>query len=241
MSFAPGHFSVADSSVEERSAFITRTYAHLLGAVLAFCALETVFFVTPVAELIVNLILGNGRMGMLVVLGAFMAVSWIADRWAHSDASPAMQYAGLGLYVVAEALIFVPLLAFAQIVAVESGAGSMSLIAEAGVSTAVMFGAMTAIVFITRKDFSFMRGVLMILGVGATGLVFASIIFGFTLGLAFSWAMVALACGYILYQTSALLHTYRPGQHVAAALALFSSVALLFWYILRILIASRRD
>ena len=55
-------------------------------------------------------------------------------------------------------------------------------------------------------------------------------------------AMVVLASGYILYDTSNILHHYRTNQHVAAALALFASVALLFWYVIRILIAlSGRD
>ena len=40
--------------------------------------------------------------------------------------------------------------------------------------------------------------------------------------------MIVLACGYILYHTSNILHQYRIGQHVAASLALFASVALLF-------------
>jgi FtsH-binding integral membrane protein len=35
------------------------------------------------------------------------------------------------------------------------------------------------------------------------------------------------------------MHEYRVGQHVAASLALFASVALLFWYILQLLMSSR--
>jgi FtsH-binding integral membrane protein len=51
--------------------------------------------------------------------------------------------------------------------------------------------------------------------------------------------MVAFAGGAILYDTSNILHRYNTNQHVAAALSLFASVALLFWYILRIT-SSRR-
>jgi FtsH-binding integral membrane protein len=65
----------------------------------------------------------------------------------------------------------------------------------------------------------------------------ASIFFGFSLGLLFSVLMVAFAAGFILYDTSNVLHHYRIGQHVAASLALFASVALLFWYVLRIVMA----
>ena len=66
--------------------------------------------------------------------------------------------------------------------------------------------------------------------------------FGFTLGLIFSFLMVGLASAAILYDTSKIMHHYSKNQYVAASLELFASVALLFWYILRILIqfSSRR-
>ena len=52
-------------------------------------------------------------------------------------------------------------------------------------------------------------------------------------------AMIVLACGYILYDTSNILLHYRVGQHVAASLALFASVALLFWYVLQLVMSLR--
>jgi FtsH-binding integral membrane protein len=70
--------------------------------------------------------------------------------------------------------------------------------------------------------------------VASLGLIVASILFGFGLGLWFSVAMVVVAAAAILYHTSAILRTYRTDQHVAAALALFADVALLFYYVLRI-------
>ena len=63
--------------------------------------------------------------------------------------------------------------------------------------------------------------------------------FGFNLGIVFSGAMVALAAGYILFQTSQVLAHYDPQHHVSAALALFSSIALMFWYVIRILLRTR--
>jgi hypothetical protein len=110
----------------------------------------------------------------------------------------------------------------------------------AGATTLVLLGALTAVVFITRKDFSFLRTILMFGGFAAMGLIVVAILFGFTLGPIFTYAMIAFACGYILYDTSNVLHHYRIGQHIAAALALFASVALLFWYILRLFMSSRR-
>jgi FtsH-binding integral membrane protein len=53
--------------------------------------------------------------------------------------------------------------------------------------------------------------------------------------------MVALLSGYILYDTSNVMLHYRTTQHVAAALALFASIATLFYYILWILMQMNRS
>ncbi len=104
--------------------------------------------------------------------------------------------------------------------------------------TGVTFAGLTAMVLISKKDFSFMRGALTVAGFSAMGLIVVSILFGMSLGTWFAWAMAAFAAGAIVYQTSNIVHVYRPGQHVAAALGLFASVALLLWYVLRIFMAS---
>lgn len=225
-------FSVADATPVERAAFIRKTYAHLAGAILAFIVLETLLMNSPLAEPLVNLMLG-GRYAWLIVLGAFMGVSWLANSWANSDTSPAMQYLGLGLYIVAETIIFLPLLLIASYYA------GGNVIMNAAIVTLGLFAALTAIVFFTRRDFSFLAPVLTIGGFVALGVIAAGIVFGFTLGLLFSAIMVLFAAGAILYATSNVLHHYRPTQHVAASLSLFASVALLFWYILNIF-SSRR-
>jgi FtsH-binding integral membrane protein len=179
--------------------------------------------------------LGNGRLGVLVLMGAFIGVGYIADRWSRSTTSPGMQYLGLGLYVVAEAVIFTPILFLCANLTQFDG-----LIATAGIITGILFAGLTAIVFLTKADFSWMRGMLWAGMLVATGIAFTSVIFGFNLGVVYSGAVVLLAGGYMLYYTSNVLHRYPIGFHVSAALALFSAVALMFWYVLRILMGSRR-
>lgn len=229
---SPQSTFAAHATANERADFIAKTYAHLAGAIAAFIILEMVLLNLPGIEGLVGLMVGS-QFGWLVVLGLFVAVSWIADGWARSAVSPQQQYMGLGLYVLAQAVIFVPLLFIAQRI-------DPAIIPTAGIATLALFGALTAVVFVTRKDFSFLRTVLIFGGLAALGLIVVAIVAGFTLGPVFTWAMIALACGYILYDTSNVLHHYRIGQHVAAALALFASVALLFWYILRLFMSSRR-
>lgn len=224
--------AAADAEVSERASFIRQTYLHLLAAVVGFAALEAVLLNLPGIESFVGLAM---QAWWLVILG-FVGVSWIADSWARSTTSLSTQYLGLGLYVVAEAVIFLPMLYVAQ-----NFAGP-DVIPTAGLLTVLIFGGLTMIVFFTAADFSFLRTGLAVAGLAAVGIVLCGAIFGFTLGLGFSVAMLVLASGYILYETSAVLHHYRIGQHVAAALALFASVALLFWYVLRIVMSlSSRD
>jgi hypothetical protein len=222
----------AQAAVDERSDFITKTYLHLAGAIGLFVILEAVLLSLPGVQNLVGLMVGT-RYGWLVVLGLFMVVSYVAENWAQSAVSRTTQYLGLGLYVAAESVIFVPLLYIAR--AIDPG-----IITTAATTTLLLFAGLTAIVFVTRKDFSFLRTVLLFGGLAAFGLIVVAIIFQFALGPIFTYAMIALACGYILYHTSNVLHHYRIGQHVAASLALFASVALLFWYILQLYL-SRRD
>jgi FtsH-binding integral membrane protein len=227
---------VAHASPSERAAFITKTYGHLLMAIVAFVALETLWFATPVAQGMLNL-LSAGRFAWIAILGAFIGVSYLANRWAMSGAGKGMQYAGLALYTVAESILFLPLIAVAVVIGAQT---ETNLLSKAAVITLMLFTSLTGIVFVTRKDFSFMRGVLMFAGLSAFGLIVLSAVFGFTLGMFFSYAMIALAGGYILYDTSNVMLHYRTNQHVAAALALFASVMLLFWYVLRVFVDRRR-
>lgn len=230
-----GAGTAAQASVDDRAGFLVRTYLHLVAAIFAFVFLEAFYFVTPLADIMAQLVFAGplGGMGWLIVLGAFMAVSYVANWWAQSGSSKLMQYAGLGLYVVAESVIFVPLMYLAAVY-------DPAAIPTAGLVTLVLFGGLTGIVFLTRKDFSFLRGILGVACLGALGTIVAAMIFGFSLGVWFSGAMIIVAGGYILYYTSNVLHRYRTDQYVAAALALFSSVALLFWYVLRIFLSSSR-
>jgi FtsH-binding integral membrane protein len=191
-----------------------------------------VIFATGYADDIAVTFLGS-QYSWLIVLGAFMGVSFLANWWANSTSSSAVQYLGLGLYVIAEAVIFVPLIFIA---AVYSDA---SVIPKAGIVTLGLFLGITATVFLTRTDFSFLGPIVAIGGFAALGFIAASILFGFSLGSIFAFVMVAFAGTAILYNTSKVLHNYNTNQHVAAALTLFAGIALLFWYILSIF--SSRD
>lgn len=223
--YANNFLAVAQAGESERAAFITKTYLHLAGAILAFVLIVSAILSLPMTPRLIESFF-TIRYASIIMFGGFIAVSWIANSWAHSSISLTKQYMGLGLYVVAEAIFMTPILYLAQ-------TRYTDVIGMAGATTLGLFGVLTAVVFITRKDFSFMRSILMFGGAAAFGLIICGAVFGFHLGPMFSYAMIALACGYILYDTSNVMLHYRTTQYVAASLSLFASVALLFWYILR--------
>lgn len=225
--------TAAYAEADARATFIRKTYAHLAGAIALFVGVEYALLQSPVGEKIAGFVF-DVPYGFLMLLGAFILTGWLARGFAHRFDSPAAQYAGLTLYVLAEAIIFVPMMYIAVYYS------SPELLTNAALLTGFLFAGLSAVCFITRKDFSFLHGVLAIGGMVALGLIVCSILFGFTLGLAFSAAMILLACIAILHDTSKIIHHYPVGSHVAASLELFASIALLFWYVLRLLMRLNR-
>ena len=227
--------AVATVGVNERVAFLRRTYGHLAAAIFALVGVTYLFVNSELGARFTFWAFG-GSLNWLIVLGLFMVVGFITDRLARSDTSPALQYVGLGLGVLAEGIILTPLLFVAAHYSKDP-----YIIHKAGLFTLLIFAGLTATVFITRKDFSFLRGILMVGSFAALGIIIASMIFGFHLGTIFAVAMIVLMAGYILYQTSLLMAYFRPTQHVSAALMLFSTIATLFWYVLTLLMSLQRD
>jgi uncharacterized protein len=215
---------VSELSAETRSDFIWRTYGHVAAAILLFAGIETYLFNSGLAFPMAQSMLG---FSWLLILGAFMIVGWLATHVAHTVQSKPLQYVALVGFVVAEAIIFVPLLAIAismQPGMVESAVG-VTLLGTVG---------LTAVALITRKDFSFLRGILVWGGILAIVAIVAAVLFGFELGTWFSVAMIGFAGAAVLYDTSNILHHYPEDRYVGAALQLFASIALMFWYVLRL-------
>lgn len=214
---------VADLAAESRSNFIWKCYAHVVGAILAFAAIEVYFFQSGIAAAIAAPMLNN----WLIVLGAFMLASWGASHVAHRVQSKNAQYAALAAFIVVEALIFAPILYIADMTApgvIDSAAG-VTILGSIGLIATAM---------ITRKDFSFLRGLLVWIGILAMVGIVASLIFSFELGTWFSVAMIGFAGAAVLYDTSNIMHHYPEDKYVAASMALFASIALMFWYVLRL-------
>lgn len=233
--FAPTQ-PVAALDAEKRGEFVLRVYQHLLLGILAFVGFETILFTTGLAETIFDLVFGGGGGSWLLILGGFMIVQWMATSAAHKIDNTSLQYAGLFGLAAGEALLFAP---FLYLTFNDADNGGTTVVAAA-IITALGFAGLSIVAFTTRKDLSVLRPMLMWGGIGALVLIVAAVLFGLSLGIWFSVGMIVLAGGSILYQTQAIMARYPSEAYVGAAVQLFASVMLLFWYVLRLMSALRR-
>lgn len=221
---------VADLAAREQSSFLFRVYAHLVVAIFLFVGLEVWFFHSGIAATVLGIF---SSVSWLVVLGGFMLLSWLATLIAVPSVARPLQYAGLFLYVLLEALIFIPLLAAAD-------SAAPGVIASAAQVTIGGFLLLTAVVVTTGKDFSFLRSFLIWGGLFSLAVIVCAVLFKFNLGTWFSVAMIVLASGSVLYTTSGIMRGYPANAEVAASLQLFAGIAMMFWYVLRLFMGSRR-
>jgi FtsH-binding integral membrane protein len=211
------------SGSDSRSIFISRTYTHLAAGILGFVLVELALFESGLAADIAQAMMHTS---WVLILGAFMLTGWLASRTAQTSSSIGMQYVAYGAYVVAEALIFVPLLYMAD-------ARAPGTIDSATLVTFLGTGGLMLVAHRTRRDFSFLRAMLMWGGVLALIAIIGGVVFHFELGVWFSVAMIGFAGAAVLYDTSNIIHNYPEDRYVAAAMQLFASIALMFWYVLR--------
>jgi FtsH-binding integral membrane protein len=227
--FPSNNTAFRGTSIDSRAQFITRTYTHVVGGILGFILVEMGLFESGLAEQVARFMLS---FNWFLILGAFMLVGWLATRTAQTSSSIGMQYFAYGAYVVAEAFIFVPLLYIAD-------AKAPGAIDSATLITALGAGGLMFVAHRTRKDFSFLRAVLMWGGVVAILAMIGGAVFGFQLGTWFSVAMIGFAGAAVLYDTSNIINHYPEDRYVSAAMQLFASIALMFWYVLRLVMGNR--
>jgi len=227
--FPSSNASFTRAGSDSRSVFITRTYTHLVAGILGFILVELALFESGWAGQIARFMFG---FNWILILGAFMLTGWLATRTAQTSTSIGMQYFAYAVYVVAEALIFVPLLYIAD-------AKAPGTIDSATLVTFMGTGGLMFVAHRTRKDFSFLRAILMWGGVLALVAIVGGAIFGFQLGTWFSVAMIGFAGAAVLYDTSNIINVYPEDRYVSAAMQLFASIALMFWYVLRLIMGNR--
>ncbi len=225
---------VAQASGDVKANFIKKTYLHLAGAIALFTLVETIFIKIGLGDLALELLaylLSITKYAWIGVLILFGMVSSMVHKWAHSSISREMQYIALFCGIVLEVIFFLPMIMMAVNFS-STGYDSPNILLNAAIVTLSLVAGLTAVVFITGKDFSFLKTGLIMGGFIAFGLIFASVSFDFNLGLVFSGAMIIFSSAAILYETSKIMLHYHEDQYVGASLSLLSSVGMLFWYVL---------
>ncbi len=229
-----GYDVVAQAGATARATFMRRTYGLLAGSLLALVAIEAMLLQNITRDQVFGF-LGRSPFGMMGIFLGFMVVSWGAQAIAMQRVSQALQYLGLGLYIVMEAFLLLPMFFYAE---ARLGPEKMhGLIQSAGILSLCVFGGLSAAVLTTGNDYSFLRPIITIGCFLSVGLIICAMLFQLSLGVWFSFAMVGLLSACILYQTSEVMHRFPSDMYVAAALMLFSSVVTLFYYIFRILMS----
>jgi FtsH-binding integral membrane protein len=226
--------AAAFAAASEKAAFLKKVYGILFLGVLGFAAtLWAAANVAPVNDLAVGigrLIYGN-RWGWLIYMGIFIGGSMAVHAVAEKRPINAIAFAA---WVVVLALLIAPIVLFVN------AARGPEIVSQASGITALIFGVLTVYVLWTGKDFSWLRGILWMIGGSLLIVCLVGWIGGFSLGLWLSWAIVALMAGYILYDTSLVLHRLPTTMAMSGAVMLFTDVVLLFKHVL-ILLASSRD
>jgi hypothetical protein len=152
--------------------------------------------------------------------------------------SMGVQYAAAGIWVFFLGLLLTPLA-----LVVRHATGSFAILGEAAVLTGCVFTGLTAYVFFTKKDFSFLRGALWLLSWLALGVGLLLTVFGGLGGggsIVYSVLWVVLLGGWVLHDTSKVLHHRHVSQYVAASVDLLIDFVYMFIHIVSILLSSRR-
>mmetsp|Transcript_32319 Transcript_32319/g.126626 ORF Transcript_32319/g.126626 Transcript_32319/m.126626 type:complete len:217 (-) Transcript_32319:3293-3943(-) len=209
--------------------FLRKVYGLLTLQLALTVVISTLFMVvTPLRDFAVNN-MWIATASIFLSLGCFFGL--FAVRHRH----PLNLYL-LAVYTVLQSLTV------GTICAIYASIGYGFIIVQAAVATAVIFGGLTMYCFRSKKDFSFLGGFLF---AGLVGLLVVSLVqmFFFT-----NWGnfLIALAgvlimSGYILFDTSQLIHKFAPDEFIVATVSLYLDIINLFLYLVQILSSLQSD
>ncbi|MFQ5843917.1 MAG: Bax inhibitor-1 family protein [Planctomycetota bacterium] len=215
-----GGFAI-DAAVNERLGFLRRTYGALL---VQLCLTGAATSVVVKANLV------TPSTWPIVLIGGLIGILFVVPRLIQPSASKATQWMGAGLVIGFFGFSLAPLVLVAP----------PGVLLQAFILTAAAFTGLTLYVVTTRKDFSAWGGALWMIFLVLFGIGVLAMFGGFALGNWYSIAIVLLFSGFILYDTSNILHRFPVNAHMAASVTLLIDFVILFKYI-AILLMSARD
>jgi len=220
MSWAEDRGFAIHSAVNERLGFLRRTYTHLLVEICLVGAVAFYVLHSPaLLDGIAKPLMGN----LILYLLAFFGVSLVSRRLMAGRTSSVVQYSGAGLWVLFLGFLIAPFAWYIQQVT-----GSFAILGQAFVMTACIFTGLTAYVFYTRKDFSAWGGAIGMITMAVFGVSVVMAFMGGGGGIIYSLVWVVLMGGWVLYDTSNILHRRHVDQHVAASVDLLVDFVYMF-------------
>jgi len=225
---------IEDAPTEEQVIFYRKTY---LTAGFSFLAWVFVIFGLFHSNIAQGLLDTMGNVSWLLVLGIFLATSFICGKLQFSDKT-GLQYLGLGIYIVAYAIIFLPIINFAveHVCYGDWYSAVDTVFMPALVAVGTIFAALTAMVFLTQKDFSFLKNFVVFGSFLAIGAIVIFSLTEMSMGSWFAIAMIVLMSGTILYETHKIKTEFNTTQYIGAGATLFASFMILLWYFIKLFI-----
>lgn len=224
----------AFAAASERAAFLRKVYGILFLGILGFAATLWAAANVPIvngwAVSMGNAIFGTSY-GLLLYMGIFIGGSMAVHAVAEKKVLGGIAFAAWAFLL---AMLIAPL-----VLMINSTVDGPTIISQASGLTALVFGGLTVYVLYTGSDFSWMRGALTVLGFALLGAMLLGMLMGFSMGLWYSVGIVVLFAGFILYDTSQILHRLPTSMAMSGAIMLFTDVVLLFKHILILLWSSR--
>lgn len=232
-----GSVPLADAG--SRLAFLRRVYGWMFAAVVATIFGAGIAVKSGVAE---SMLTWSFLPRILLVL-AWIGGMFLVQRVRHIPTVNVVAFAGYALFT---GFVLSTLIWFAMALAKTNGESGATYLLQAGGLTLASFGGISAYAFFTKRDFSFLRGFLVVGSIVMLGaLVIGFFVESTAYQLAISIAGVLLFTGFILFDTQKVLKTYPDDEHVAGAMTLYLDFINLFVYILRIILiiasGGRRD
>ncbi len=178
---------------------------------------------------------GRGIYSIIIILAIVEIVALIA-AWSLRKKEPINKIM-LAVYSFLSGFTLGPILSVAVLMALGKGMAGGTLVLQALIITFLVFIGLTSYVFITKKDFSFMRGALMVALFALIGMGLVGLIFGFGRGMAilYSGLGALIFAGFMLYDTSMIMKRYTTDEYIAGAINLQLDFVLLFIHILRLI------
>ena len=228
---------VSSIALDERLTFLKRVYGWMSAALVVTVMGAAISIQSGIAEKI----LMSGFMGSILMFVGWVGLAFVGQRLRHTPTWNVVSFAAYAFFTgfVVSSMVYLAM-NFDSLIAGEAlgtGTTSMQYVYMALGATVLVFGTLTVYAMVTKRDFSWMRGMLVVALVvlivgGIANIFIASSGFGILL----AGFGVLLFSGFILYDTQKILKTYPSNEHVAASMTLFLDFVLLFMEILRLIL-----